>query len=107
MKSLVATLATIWRLAAPYFRSEDRWAGRLSIADFPTPVQGLGRMRLPKRVEHRVPRVRRDLASALRETGILFAALIGVVLLKEKVTLPRAGAAVMIATGAVVLSAGG
>ena len=29
MKSLVATLATIWQLAAPYFRSEDRWAGRL------------------------------------------------------------------------------
>ena len=29
MKSLVATLATIWRLAVPYFRSEDRWAGRL------------------------------------------------------------------------------
>ncbi len=29
MKNLVATLATIWRLAAPYFRSEDRWAGRL------------------------------------------------------------------------------
>ena len=29
MKSLVATLATIWRLAAPYYRAEDRWAGRL------------------------------------------------------------------------------
>ncbi len=29
MKSLVATLATIWRLAAPYYRSEDRRAGRL------------------------------------------------------------------------------
>ena len=29
MKSLLATLATIWRLAAPYYRSEDRWAGRL------------------------------------------------------------------------------
>ena len=28
-------------------------------------------MRLPKRVDHRVPRVRRDLASALRETGIV------------------------------------
>ena len=28
MKGLVSTLATIWRLAAPYFRSEDRWAGR-------------------------------------------------------------------------------
>jgi vitamin B12/bleomycin/antimicrobial peptide transport system ATP-binding/permease protein len=23
-----STLATVWRLAAPYFRSEDRWAGR-------------------------------------------------------------------------------
>ncbi len=28
MKRLAATLATIWRLAIPYFRSEDRWAGR-------------------------------------------------------------------------------
>jgi len=26
---LASTLATIWRLAAPYFRSEDRWAGRV------------------------------------------------------------------------------
>ena len=32
MKNLVATLATIWRLAAPYYRSEDRWAGRLLLA---------------------------------------------------------------------------
>ena len=54
----------------PLVLTEDRWVGRLSIADFPAPVQALGRMRLPKRVEHRVPRVRRDLASALRETGI-------------------------------------
>jgi vitamin B12/bleomycin/antimicrobial peptide transport system ATP-binding/permease protein len=29
VKNLVATLATIWRLAAPYYRGEDRWAGRL------------------------------------------------------------------------------
>ncbi len=29
MKRLASTLATIWRLAAPYFRAEDRWAGRL------------------------------------------------------------------------------
>ena len=29
MKRLASTLATIWRLAAPYFRSEDRWPGRL------------------------------------------------------------------------------
>jgi putative ATP-binding cassette transporter len=26
---LIATLATMWRLAIPYFRSEDRWPGRL------------------------------------------------------------------------------
>jgi vitamin B12/bleomycin/antimicrobial peptide transport system ATP-binding/permease protein len=28
VKGFVSTLATIWRLAAPYFSSEDRWAGR-------------------------------------------------------------------------------
>ena len=55
----------------PLVLTEDRWAGRLSTADFPVAVTALGRMRLPKRVDHRVPRVRRDLASALRETGIV------------------------------------
>jgi ATP-dependent RNA helicase HelY len=55
----------------PLVLSEDRWAGRLSAADFPSPVEPLGRMRLPKRVDHRVPRVRRDLASSLRNTGIV------------------------------------
>ncbi|MGH3938481.1 MAG: DEAD/DEAH box helicase [Pseudonocardiaceae bacterium] len=54
----------------PLVLTEDRWAGRLSVTDFTDSVQVLGRMRLPKRVEHRVPRVRRDLACALRETGI-------------------------------------
>ena len=29
MKRILATLATIWRLSAPYFRSEDRWPGRI------------------------------------------------------------------------------
>ena len=29
MKRLAATLATIWRLSIPYFRSEDRWPGRI------------------------------------------------------------------------------
>ncbi len=28
MNRLIATLATMWRLAIPYFRSEDRWPGR-------------------------------------------------------------------------------
>ena len=50
--------------------TEDRWAGRLSISDFPDPVSALGTMKLPKRVDHKVPRVRRDLANALRETGL-------------------------------------
>ncbi|HVH21239.1 MAG TPA: DEAD/DEAH box helicase [Pseudonocardia sp.] len=54
----------------PLVLNEDRWAGRLSTADFPNPVEPLGRMRLPKRVDHRAPRVRRDLASGLRSTGI-------------------------------------
>jgi vitamin B12/bleomycin/antimicrobial peptide transport system ATP-binding/permease protein len=29
VKRLASTLATIWRLAVPYFRAEDRWPGRL------------------------------------------------------------------------------
>jgi putative ATP-binding cassette transporter len=32
VKGLVSTLATIWRLASPYFYSEDRWAGRILLA---------------------------------------------------------------------------
>ncbi len=32
MKRLLATIATIWRLALPYFRAEDRWAGRALLA---------------------------------------------------------------------------
>jgi ATP-dependent RNA helicase HelY len=55
----------------PLVLTEDRWAGRLSSADFPTPVTALGRMRLPRSVNHRVPAVRRDLAASLRNTGIV------------------------------------
>jgi vitamin B12/bleomycin/antimicrobial peptide transport system ATP-binding/permease protein len=32
VKRLAAMLATIWRLSVPYFRSEDRWPGRLLLA---------------------------------------------------------------------------
>ena len=28
MKNIRATLAIVWRIASPYFRSEDKWAGR-------------------------------------------------------------------------------
>jgi ATP-dependent RNA helicase HelY len=48
----------------PLVLTEHRWAGRISSADYTGGVP-LGRMALPKRVEHRNPRVRRDLASAL------------------------------------------
>ena len=27
MKNIRATLAIVWRIASPYFRSEDKWAG--------------------------------------------------------------------------------
>ena len=32
MKNFASTIATIWRLSAPYFRSEDRWPGRTLLA---------------------------------------------------------------------------
>ena len=54
----------------PLVVTEDRWAGRLTVADFPSPVESLGRMRLPKQVNVRSPQSRRDLASSLRNTGI-------------------------------------
>jgi putative ATP-binding cassette transporter len=28
VNNIRSTLATVWRIAAPYFRSEDKWAGR-------------------------------------------------------------------------------
>ncbi len=32
MQAMLATLATVWRIASPYFRSEDRWRGRILLA---------------------------------------------------------------------------
>ncbi|MBT1511032.1 ABC transporter ATP-binding protein/permease [Bradyrhizobium sp. SRL28] len=32
MKNIRSTLATVWRIATPYFRSEDKWAGRALLA---------------------------------------------------------------------------
>ncbi|MGU3499240.1 DEAD/DEAH box helicase [Mycobacterium sp. C31M] len=49
----------------PLVLTEHRWAGRISSADYSGGQPPLGSMQLPKRVEHRQPRVRRDLASAL------------------------------------------
>ncbi len=54
----------------PLVLTEDVWAGRLSAADFPSSVEALGTMRLPRFVDHRTARTRRDLAIALKATGI-------------------------------------
>ena len=54
----------------PVVVTEDRWSGPLSLADFPNPVEVLGRIKLPKHVEVRSPKSRRDIASTLHNTGI-------------------------------------
>jgi ATP-dependent RNA helicase HelY len=53
----------------PLVLTENRWAGRISSADYAGAPPPLGSMTLPKRVEHRQPRVRRDVASALRSAA--------------------------------------
>ncbi len=53
----------------PLVLTENRWAGRISSADYPGAPDPLGSMTLPKRIEHRQPRVRRDLAAALRSAA--------------------------------------
>jgi ATP-dependent RNA helicase HelY len=50
----------------PLVVTEARWAGRLSMTDFPVSAEVLGTVRVPKRVEYRSPQVRRDLVSSLR-----------------------------------------
>ena len=32
MNNIRSTLAAVWRIAAPYFRSEDKWAGSCLLA---------------------------------------------------------------------------
>ncbi|MGO9928425.1 MAG: DEAD/DEAH box helicase [Mycobacterium sp.] len=56
----------------PLVLTEHRWAGRISSADYSGASAPVGSMPLPKRVEHRQPRVRRDLASALRSAAAAF-----------------------------------
>ena len=56
--------------ARPLVVTAGRWAGRLSAADFRGPVPALGRIKLGKFTDHRSPKVRRDIASALASSGI-------------------------------------
>ncbi len=54
----------------PLVLTEDRWAGRLGSGDFPTPVDTLARVRVPKHFNHRSPQARRDLAASLRDARV-------------------------------------
>ncbi|MGH3367867.1 MAG: DEAD/DEAH box helicase [Nocardioidaceae bacterium] len=50
----------------PLVLTANRHARRLSLIDFPTPVQSLMRLRVPKTFNARSPQQRRDLAATLR-----------------------------------------
>ena len=50
----------------PYVVTTDRQARRLAMIDFPTPVQALAKVKIPRNFNGRNPQMRRDLASALR-----------------------------------------
>jgi ATP-dependent RNA helicase HelY len=54
----------------PVVVTEDHWGGTLTPADVAAPIEPLGTLKLPKQVHWRSPRVRRDLASSLANTGI-------------------------------------
>jgi ATP-dependent RNA helicase HelY len=54
----------------PLVLTQDRWAGRISAADFPGPVEVLERIRVPKHFNHRSPGARRDLAAQVSATGL-------------------------------------
>jgi ATP-dependent RNA helicase HelY len=56
--------------AHPLVLTEDRWAGRLSLADFPVAALAVGRLRVPRSFSARSPQSRRDLASALRSLDV-------------------------------------
>jgi ATP-dependent RNA helicase HelY len=54
----------------PLVLTEDRWAGRISVADFSTAVEPIGHIRVPRHFNHRAPAERRDLAATLANTPI-------------------------------------
>ena len=51
----------------PYVVTAGHQARRLAAMDFPTPVEPITRLRIPKNFNGRNPQMRRDLASALRD----------------------------------------
>ncbi|WP_024796335.1 DEAD/DEAH box helicase [Tomitella biformata] len=54
----------------PLVLNEDRWAGQVAADDFRGSVKVLGSIRLPRRLDHRSPHTRRELAETLRSSGL-------------------------------------
>jgi ATP-dependent RNA helicase HelY len=54
----------------PTVLTAERQVRRLSLVDFPAPVESLRRLRIPRSFNARNPTQRRDLASTLRNTGL-------------------------------------
>jgi ATP-dependent RNA helicase HelY len=54
----------------PMVLTESRWAGHVSMLDFPVAAEVLGRVRVPKNFDHRNPVARRDLASSIANLRI-------------------------------------
>jgi ATP-dependent RNA helicase HelY len=52
--------------ARPMVLTEDRWAGRVSMIDFPVAAEVLGTVRVPRNFNFRNATARRDLSSSLR-----------------------------------------
>jgi ATP-dependent RNA helicase HelY len=55
--------------APPVVLTEERQVKRLSVLDFPTPVEPIGRVRIPKAFSGRNPQDRRDLVITMRNHG--------------------------------------
>jgi ATP-dependent RNA helicase HelY len=56
--------------ARPVVLTEERQVKRLSVIDFPTPVEAIDRLRIPKSFNQRNSQDRRDLAITLRNRGL-------------------------------------
>ncbi|WP_433825312.1 DEAD/DEAH box helicase [Actinoplanes sp. CA-015351] len=54
----------------PMVVTQDRWAGRVSPAEFSGPVDVLARVRVPKNFNPRSPAARRDVAAQVSATGL-------------------------------------
>ena len=71
VKNISATLATVWRIAVPYFRSEDKWAGRGLLGVVDRHRAGAGRDRraaqsVAEPVLQRAPGQRTGMSSSCR-----------------------------------------